>query len=784
MEQRKDEGDRPAVAPIIYAAIEGLIGLVLLCGGVWLVSLGGSTFYVVYGVLLLVSAFWIAKRHNYGVLAGAVAFLVAVAWGFVEAGFDFWQLVPRLGIPLALAIALAFLTPYVRSQNAVAKTPARWAGAALTLALVGGIGVAFTSEPLVRSTVPETALRPAQQDGKDWAAYGRTNDGTRYAPADQITPANVDKLQVAWTFHTGEIAKDGAEDQNTPLQIGDTLYVCTPHNQVIAIDADKGAERWRYNPQSRTNVWERCRGLGYHKAEAASGGVCSNRIYLATNDARLIAIDAQSGRLCGDFGENGTVNLRQGMGAADPGVYSQTSAPTVAGNLVIVGGRVYDNLAVDEPSGVVRAFDVGTGKLVWAYDIGNPLVTTEPPAGQTYTRGTPNVWASPAVDETLGLIYLPTGNSTPDFWGGERTPIEEKHSSAVVALDLKTGRERWVFQTTHHDLWDYDVPAQPTLYDIPNGKGGTTPALIQVTKRGQIFLLDRRNGKPISPVEERRVPKGSIPGERYSPTQPYSVGMPVIGADPLSEGRMWGVSMFDQLWCRVAFRKLRYEGDMTPPSLEGTLQWPGFYGGMNWGSASVNRTNDYLIVNDIRLAQILRLVPRAETDRIIASAKGGGGAGHDGINPQAGAPYGALLTGFMSPLGVPCQNPPFGTMTAIDLKTREVVWQKPLGTTEDTGPLGIKTRLRVPIGTPTLSGALTTGSGLIFYTGTTDYYLRAMDVRTGKELLAKRMPVGGQATPMTFVSPKTKKQYVVVTAGGARQSPDRGDLVIAYALPN
>ncbi|WP_374705212.1 quinate/shikimate dehydrogenase (pyrroloquinoline-quinone) domain protein [Novosphingobium sp. TCA1] len=230
--------------------------------------------------------------------------------------------------------------------------------------------------------------------------------------------------------------------------------------------------------------------------------------------------------------------------------------------------------------------------------------------------------------------------------------------------------------------------------------------------------------------------------------------------------------------------KLRYEGDMTPPSLEGTLQWPGFYGGMNWGSASVNPTNDYLIVNDIRLAQILRLVPRAETDQIIASAKGGGGAGHDGINPQDGAPYGALLTGFMSPLGVPCQNPPFGTMTAIDLKTREVVWQKPLGTTEDTGPLGIKTRLRVPIGTPTLSGALTTGSGLIFYTGTTDYYLRAMDVRTGKELLAKRIPVGGQATPMTFVSPKTKKQYVVVTAGGARQSPDRGDLVIAYALPN
>ncbi|WP_394443147.1 quinate/shikimate dehydrogenase (pyrroloquinoline-quinone) domain protein (plasmid) [Sphingobium naphthae] len=282
------------------------------------------------------------------------------------------------------------------------------------------------------------------------------------------------------------------------------------------------------------------------------------------------------------------------------------------------------------------------------------------------------------------------------------------------------------------------------------------------------------------------MPKGSIPGERYSPTQPYSTGMPVIGADPLSERRMWGVSMFDQLWCRVAFRKLRYEGDMTPPSLEGTLQWPGFYGGMNWGSASVNRTNDYLIVNDIRLAQILRLVPRAETDRILGEPKVEGGAGHDGINPQAGAPYGALLTGFMSPLGVPCQNPPFGTMTAIDidLKTRAIVWQKPLGTTQDTGPLGIKTHLRIPIGTPTLSGALTTGSGLIFYTGTTDYYLRAIDVRTGKELLAKRMPVGGQATPMTFVSPKTKKQYVVVTAGGARQSLDRGDLVIAYKLPD
>ncbi|KQM99381.1 membrane-bound PQQ-dependent dehydrogenase, glucose/quinate/shikimate family [Sphingomonas sp. Leaf25] len=782
MKTEKDIGRAPAVV-MAYAMIEGLIGIALLVGGGRLITLGGSMFYAAYGLLLVLSASFLFRRHNYGVIIGAVAFVLAVAWSFVEAGFDFWQWVPRIGIPLVLAIGLALVTPRIRPSNAPAKVPARWVAGLLAVGLVGGICLAFVPLPLVAPSTSGSPLRSAQQDDKDWAAYGRTPDGTRYAPANQITPANVGKLQVAWTFHTGEVAKDGAEDQNTPLQIGDKLYVCTPRNQVIALDADQGTETWRFNPHSESPVWQRCRGLAYHAASVSSGQMCSKRIYMATNDARLFAIDAETGKLCNDFGASGTVDLKRGMGTAEPGVYSQTSAPTIAGDLIVVGGRVYDNISVGEPSGVVRAFDARTGKLAWAYDIGNSSLTGEPAEGQTYTRGTPNVWAAPAVDEKLGLIYLPTGNSTPDFWGAERTPAEDSHSSSVVALDYRTGRERWVFQTTHHDLWDYDVPAQPTLYDVPDGKGGTLPALIQVTKRGQIFMLDRRSGKPIARVEERKVPKGDVPGERYSATQPFSVGMPAIGADPLSERRMWGMSMFDQLWCRVAFRKLRYDGDMTPPSIQGTLEWPGFYGGMNWGSASVNRTNDYLIVNDIRLAQVLRLVPRGETDRIIASAKGSGGAGHDGINPQGGTPYGALLSGFMSPLGVPCQNPPFGTMTAIDLKTRQIVWQRPLGTTQDTGPLGFKTHLRVPIGTPTLSGALTTRSGLIFYTGTTDYYLRAMDVRTGKELLAKRMPVGGQATPMTFVSPRTKRQYVVVTAGGARQSPDRGDLIIAFALP-
>jgi len=457
--------------------------------------------------------------------------------------------------------------------------------------------------------------------------------------------------------------------------------------------------------------------------------------------------------------------------------------PTVVRNLIVIGGWVFDGRSVDEPSGVVRAFNADTGALEWAWDAGNPAITALPPPGETYTRSTPNVWSTPAFDDKLGLIYLPTGNNPPDFWGAQRKGASETHSSSVVAVDIATGRERWRFQTVHHDLWDYDVPAQPALADVPDGKGGTVPALIQLTKRGQIFMLDRRDGKPIAQVEERPVPQGAQEGERLSPTQPYSTGMPAIGTQPLTEASMWGATWFDQLACRIAFRKLRYEGEFTPPTTTPSLIYPGYYGGMNWGSATVDEARNLLIVNDIRMPQQVQLIPRAVADGEKMSL------GHGvGLHPQTGTPYAISQQGFNSPLNLPCHAPPWGTLTGIDLKTRQVAWQRPLGTVQDVvvGAAaqggGMRVRAPVPLGMPSLGGPLSTAGGLTFYGGSQDYFLRAFDSHTGRELWKGRMPVGGQATPMTYVSPRTGQQYVLMAAGGARQSPDRGDYVIAWKL--
>ncbi|MET0376010.1 MAG: membrane-bound PQQ-dependent dehydrogenase, glucose/quinate/shikimate family, partial [Rhizorhabdus sp.] len=493
-------------------------------------------------------------------------------------------------------------------------------------------------------------------------------------------------------------------------------------------------------------------------------------------DARLIAVDAATGRPCPGFGNGGAVDLKVDMGLIDPGYYTQTAAPLVAGDVVIVGGRISDNVSTGLAGGVVRAYDVSTGDLRWAWDPGNPAITRRPPLGQTYTRATPNVWAGMSYDATLGLVYLGTGNTTPDFFGGVRTARDNEWNSSVVALNVANGRPRWRFQTVHKDLWDFDVPAQPLLYDVPDGRGGTQPALIQVTKQGQIFMLNRATGRPIAPVTERPVPQGTIPGEHYSPTQPFS-SMPSIGTATLHESDMWGATPIDQMLCRIGFRRMRYQGAFTPPGTDTALQWPGSLGGMNWGSVSIDMTTGYMLVNDMRIGLWNRLIPRAQMPSGPASGT------EMGVSTMTGTPYGSKRDRFVSIAGIPCQKPPYGTMTAIDLARRKVAWQVPLGTVKDTGPFGIKMHMPIPIGMPTLGGSLATESGLIFFAGTQDYYLRALDSATGLELWKGRLPVGSGGSPMTYRSPRTNRQYVVITASGARQSPDRGDYVVAYALP-
>ncbi|NBF13017.1 glucose/quinate/shikimate family membrane-bound PQQ-dependent dehydrogenase [Pseudomonas sp. Fl4BN1] len=765
-----------------------LIGLGLAGGGGYLVSLGGSAYFLLMGLAMLVSGWLIARRKPRGAWLYAVALVLTAIWAVWDAGLEYWPLVSRVLTFAVIGLVVALIYPaLVRASGARAGRGAYGLAGLLGIGVVATLAYMFVPTHVVKAaSVP--ALQPVAlgTEQKDWAHWGNTTAGNRFAALDQINKGNIDKLQVAWTFRTGDIPEStgaGAEDQNTPLQIGDTVYTCTAYGKVFALDADTGAERWKFDPQGYAPNWQRCRGLGYFDVSAApvvessaAPAACSKRLFLPTGDARLIAINAETGKPCEEFGVKGTVDLKTDMGEIKPGYYQQTSTPLVAGTVVIVGGRVADNFSTGEPPGVVRAYDVRSGELMWAWDPGNPNTTKRPPAGETYTRGTPNVWSAMSYDAKLGLVYLPTGNATPDFFGGQRTEFDDKWNSSIVALDVETGQVRWHFQTTHHDLWDFDLPAQPLLYDIADDKGGVQPALAQVTKQGEIFLLNRETGKPIARVEERPVPQGNVPGERYSPTQPFSVEMPSIGNQTLSESDMWGATPFDQLMCRIQFKGMRHEGVYTPPGLDHALQFPGSLGGMNWGSVSLDPTSNYMFVNDMRLGLANYMIPR---DQIAAGASGI----EMGVVPQEGTPFGAMRQRFLSAAGIPCQKPPFGTMSAIDLKTKKLVWQVPVGTVQDTGPLGIRMHLPIPIGMPTLGASLATQSGLLFFAGTQDFYLRAFDTGNGNEIWKARLPVGSQSGPMTYVSPKTGRQYILLTAGGARQSTDRGDYVIAYALP-
>lgn len=778
----------------LYALVLILIGLVLLGMGGQLARLGGSWYYVVAGALLLISGIQLLRRRGSTLTVFGLAFVGTMLWAYWEVGLAFWPLVPRLAPWMVLGLGLALVTSTIwPMQRALAYMVAL----VLLVALVWGGAAMFQEHGGIRNDVdltPAPALDPGQAQQQRWEYYGRTPGGTRYAPFQQITPQNVEKLQVAWTFRTGDIAGKGAEDQSTPTQIGDTLYICTPYAKIIALDADTGTEKWRFDSKSAdSKLWNRCRGVAHYDAPAyaqhhpedavahasATAAQCARRVFIGTPDARLIAVDAANGLPCPGFGHNGEVDLKVGMGLVQPFYYMPTSMPTVMGNRIVLGGWVQDGASTDEPSGVVRAFSADTGELLWAWDPDNPEITKLPPPGQSYSRTTPNVWAPPSFDEKLGLVYLPTGNQTPDFFGGHRRPLSDKYSSAVVALDITTGTVKWVFQTTRHDLWDYDVPSQPALVDLPDDKGGTVPALVQLTKRGQIFVLNRVTGEPIARVEDKPAPTNAEKGDYASPTQPYSTGMPAIGAEPLTEASMWGATFFDQLACRIAFKKMRYDGDFTlAHEAYKTLQFPGNYGGFNWGSAAIDEHNGILYANSMRMPMWIQFISRAQADDPNAPG------GHDGLHVQAGTPYGAIKGTFMSPLGIPCHAPPYGEISAIDLRSKTIVWEKPLGTVQDTLlPMGIKGTLPLPIGVPVMGGPMVTAGGVVFVGGSYDYYLRALDAATGKELWKGRLPVGGQATPMTFVSPKTGRQMVVLSVGGQRNSPDRGDYIMAWALP-
>lgn len=783
-----------------------LLGLALAAGGIRLVSLGGSWYFLVGGLAMALSGLLIALRKPVGAWLFA-AFLIGTAlWAVSDTGLVFWPLFSRLFMFSAIGVVVALVYPLLaRSAGGNAGRGAYGIAGVLAVLVVIAAGNMFVAHPSVAPTGKSPGLTPVDpaHAQKDWAHYGNTEGGSRFAALDQINRGNVDKLKVAWTYHTGDVAVsdgNGAEDQLTPLQVGDKVFICTPHNNLIALDADTGKELWKNEIKAQSKVWQRCRGMAYFDATreiaqptqpnstpviAASvpaGANCQRRLLTNTIDARLIAVDADTGEFCQGFGNNGQVDLKAGLGDVPDSYYQLSSAPLMAGTTVVVGGRVADNVQTDMPGGVIRGFDVISGAMRWAFDPGNPEDKQAPADGKSYVRSTPNSWAPMSYDPTMNTVFLPMGSSSTDIYGVERTKLDHTYGASILAVDATSGAEKWVYQTVHNDLWDFDLPMQPSLVDFPVADGKTVPAVVIGTKAGQIYVLDRATGKPLTEVRDVPVKPGNIPDEPYSPTQPKSVGMPQIGAQTLSESDMWGATPYDQLLCRIDFKKMRYDGLYTAPGTDLSLSFPGSLGGMNWGSLSTDPVHGFIFVNDMRLGLWIQMIPSANK----GAAAGGGEALNTGMGavPLKGTPYAVNKNRFLSVAGIPCQAPPFGTLTAIDLKTRQVAWQVPVGTVEDTGPLGIRMHLPIPIGLPTLGGTLSTQGGLVFIAGTQDFYLRAYDSSNGKEIWKSRLPVGSQGGPMTYVSPKTGKQFVVITAGGARQSSDRGDYVLAYALPD
>jgi len=849
-------------------------GAWLAWGGAQLLWAGGSGYYVVAGALLLAVGLGVARRSAAALWLFALWLLGTALWAVWEIGLDWWPLAGRLGVPWLMglllvlpwsvralrhepdmgqnrglapahaALALVVLGTAILAglsfgrQRDAHETQGQFAGAAAAASDLPADGqvTAVQNMSMVASDAGGLRSPPVLQgdatdavpDG-EWHAYGRTGAGQRYSPLRQIGPHNVRLLQLAWEFRTGDVrGKPGDPEETTfevtPLKIGERLFLCTPHQSVIALDATTGKQLWRRDltmPKGLALQHLTCRGLSYQSAQAAAqfdaaagqthsavapaarklgaqampaptaastasasasaapgdDGRCTAKLFMATADGKVVALNPADGQTCSNVaGGQGQIDLWQGMPERKPGSYYSTSPVVVARDRIIVGGTVLDNHSTREPSGVIRAFDIRSGALLWAWDPGRPGNSTPLPPGQTYVPSSPNSWSISSVDETLGLVFVPMGNAPPDQWGGRRSAEAEQYSSSVVALDIATGAVRWVFQTVHHDLWDYDVPSQPSLIDLEIG-GHSVPALVQPTKQGELFVLDRRTGQPLLPVTEVAAPQGAARGDRTAPTQPHSQ----LSFNPpaLTERDMWGASPFEQLWCRLAFRRLRYEGRFTPPSEQGSLIYPGNFGVFNWGGVAVDPRRQVVFATPTRLAFVSTLVPRADDTSLLVQDGGPPKDGLPALNENFGAPFAVRLKPFVSPLGIPCQAPPWGFVAGADLRTGQIVWQRRNGTPRDLSPLPLGFRM----GVPGIGGPVMTAGGVAFYSGALDNYVRAYDVDSGRQLWQDRLPAGGQATPMTYLG-TDQRQYLVVVAGGHGSTGTKaGDSVRAYVLP-
>jgi quinoprotein glucose dehydrogenase len=619
----------------------------------------------------------------------------------------------------------------------------------------------------------------------DWPYYGGDAGGMRYSLLTQINPENVSKLKVAWMFHTGDVSdgkhgKPRSGFETTPILVDGTLFLTSGFNRVIALDPKTGTQRWSYDPKVDP-TWDYGdflvnRGVATWldpNIREHTGGLCRRRIFEATLDARLVALDAATGVPCPDFGEHGQVSLRE-VPRYVAGRYHMTSPPAVIDDLVIIGSAINDNNRVDMSSGVVRAFDARTGALRWSWD---PIQRNDEPPGTgniaatNWQSGAANAWSIMAVDRERDVVFVPTGSASPDYYGGLR-PGDNRWADSVVALRGKTGEMIWGFQLVHHDLWDYDTASPPLLATLQR-PGKETPVVIEGNKTGFLYVLNRDTGAPVFPVEERPVPQSDVPGEMTSPTQPFPTAPPPLTPQKLSAADVWGSSPIDVDTCQNWVRFFRNEGIFTPPSLQGTLVVPGHFGGMTWSGYAFDPERQLLLVRTNNMAAVVKLIPRQKLEDAERS-------GEDGeYGSQTGAPYAMYRRFLQASSDLPCSPPPWGMLTAVDMKQGTIRWQVPIGSMQyfggGHGP--------VPPGSIGFGGPIVTASGLAFIGGTFDPYIRAFAVDTGKELWKAQLPASGNATPMTYSF--EGRQYLVIAAGGHPKLTEEAlsDTLVAFSLP-
>ncbi|NKB99167.1 MAG: PQQ-binding-like beta-propeller repeat protein [Pseudomonadales bacterium] len=637
------------------------------------------------------------------------------------------------------------------------------------------VGLAF-------ATILTCATTVQAEDNIEWPAYGGSPGGGHYSRATEITKVNVNNLVEAWQHRSGDFRagsnaifdESGNDDTTsptafavTPLMVENTVYYCTSFNRVFALEPDTGAEKWVFDPEVDMAVegLTNCRGVSSWVDEQNEDAFCGHRIMLGTLDGRIFAIDGKSGKRCPDFGNNGEISLSLGLTKHEAFEYQITSAPAIIGDLVISGAMVIDSFRPDVPAGVVRAYNIRTGEFVWGWNPTHPDREQADEVG-TYTPGTTNVWSTISVDAERGLVIVPTGNSSPDYYGGDREGHLDYYSSSVVALDAATGEVNWNYQTVHHDIWDYDIPAQPTFVDLTID-GRERPAVVQVTKMGMTFVLDRETGQPLHPVEERAVPQeGAVPGEYLSPTQPFPLKPEPLHQLGITPEDAWGLTFIDKNQCKRKLKKIRTGPIYTPPSLEGTAYYPSPLGGNNWGAPAVDLDRKIMIANTHHMAMEVRLAPQNDCPEGVTF-------------PQHGSQYCVIMTPITSALGAPCSPPPWATLAAVDLEAGNILWQIPFGSLKGMVPWPFHNMLNSGWQS---GGPMVTKSGLIFIGATMDGFFRAFDIEDGKTLWEYELPTSANTVPMSYTY--NGEQYVLVAAGGHFTSPlPAGDYVTAFKLP-